>query len=77
MLEYGGPLIRYDWYPCKKGKFRHKGTHTGRRPYKDEGRDRSDVAEVKDRQIASNHQELGGRHETNPSLVMSEGARPC
>lgn len=41
-MEYGEPLIQYDWCNYKKGKFRER--HTERMPYEDEGRDRDDVS---------------------------------
>ena len=32
ILEYGGPLTQYDWYPYKRGKYAHKQTYRERRP---------------------------------------------
>lgn len=66
MRSLGWAFIEYDRYPYKKGKFGHRGSHTGRMPWKIEDRDYGDDSTSKGmpniaRQPAEAREQAGNR----------------
>lgn len=79
LLEYGGPLIQYDWCPHLKGASGDEQTDSGRTPHEDEGRIGMILLQGKECQrLPINHQEPGQGPRTAPTYpTASEGADPA